>query len=223
MQVRPDLPPFRYLPSVYVASFTNPNLSGPEPDWTNHLTYFLTPDAIHGPANLQDLYLLLTRVVLPRLIIENRQWMQRMYLRYPDLGLDHPLRYDAFPNSAAGQQPMANIQVFPRAQLDHRPNVPLSFVAHVSPRPILRTTPTPDGRRFVEWLNTTPQPLVPGGAVPPQMGHRASELDQHLGLTEVTIRGLQMGALIRGTSRALTIFWWLSQCNTQLAQHFNPV
>jgi hypothetical protein len=166
------------------------------------------------------LYLLLTRVVLPNLIIENRQYIHVMYSRYPHISANHPLRYDAWENSAESEQNLAHIQVIPPVQSDHdhRPNIPLGFAANIHPRPIFRSTPTPDGGRFLQWLNANPQPLAPGHPVPAQMTHRASELDHHLAISELAIRGFQVGDLLRRTVRVLNIFWWLVRNNSEFEQ-----
>lgn len=214
-------PPYRDPQSFIIAALTNPDVNGREPDWGYYLTYHLTPNAIEGPANLQDLYLLITRFVLPRLIIENRRFQHVMYLRFPHLQVDHPLRYDSFGLTAEGQVPLNAILVTPRAPEvgDYRPNIPLNYVATVNVRPILRTTPTPDGSRFVEWLNSNPPPLSTAPFVPDQVHHRPSELDNHLAFPEATLRALPMGQLIQMTIRVLSIFWFLSQRNAQLGSH----
>jgi hypothetical protein len=38
----------------------------------------------------------------------------------------------------------------------------------------------PDSAKFIQWLNTTPNPLHPGMLVPTQMIHRRSEIDEHM-------------------------------------------
>jgi hypothetical protein len=214
-----EQPPYRDIPSIIVAAMTNPDIAAPEPDWTAILTYFLTRTPPHGLSNLQDLYMLLVRVVVPRAIIVNRHYMHVAYTRYPLSLMDNAIRYDAWGLTPMGRQHPGAIQVPFPAGADPRWVLPLHYTANIAPRSILRSRPTPDGNRFLQWLHDDPQPLNEHQPIPFQMAHQSSELDYHLTVPETTVRAMPIGELIRQTTRVLNIFWWLSGNNSQFREY----
>jgi hypothetical protein len=200
-------PPFRDTPSAILGNLFRPDLSRPEPNWNTLLHYFLTPAAKHGFANLQDLFLFIVRVVVPNAIIQNRRMMIEYFSTFPHASSTIQVRSDMWDNTQQAQMGIQNIQVtapLPSAT-DPRPNLPLNYSTQILDRSIFRNRMTPNGAQFLEWLVTS---VGPGQAT-----HRPGEIDQYLGIAESTIRGWTMEDLMRHTIRALSIFWWVNQCN----------
>jgi hypothetical protein len=211
--------PFRDVPSIFVVHLNRPDLSRPDPEWRHLLSFFVTPQAVHGFANLQDLYVLLVRVVLPNAIIKNRAYMLHLYTQYPGIPARNSLRYDGWGDTVKGKENPAHIQLVAPLQTGPRPNLDPMLRSNIPPRPIFRSRPTPDGAQFLHWLCTPPPPLIPGTPVPAQMMHRRSELDDHLCIPEVVLRALPLQDLMRRTIRALNIFWWLSGNNARFESY----
>ncbi|KAF2274035.1 uncharacterized protein EI97DRAFT_444327 [Westerdykella ornata] len=207
-------PPFRDVPSIIIAYLIRPELvpGGTEPDWMQYLSYFMRSQAVAGFGNLQDLHVLITRIVLPHAIIENRRHMEQLYTTFPDYPVQDRLRYDGWGETRRGQVNPAHIVIRPPIPIGPRPNLALSTVASIPQRAILRSFPTPDGAKFLEWL-TSPQSTAEGAAIPVQMTHRSSELDGYLTESEEQIRRLNLGDLMRRTIRVLNIFWWIKENN----------
>jgi hypothetical protein len=217
--------PFRDIPSIILAHLNQPPLYGPEPDWVALLSYFRTNQASHGFANLQDLHVFILRIVLPTAIRDNRRWMVKLYSWQMDLPVDCRLRYDAWNLSVKGRLHMAYIIIpdtLPFTNITdgdfykNHISIPNHQRQVHSPRPIFRSAMVPDSAKFIQWLNTTPNPLHPGMLVPTQMIHRRSEIDEHMLTTEEAIRQLNMGDLLRKTTRILEIWWFVSHNNASL-------
>ncbi|KAF2465648.1 uncharacterized protein BDR25DRAFT_318489 [Lindgomyces ingoldianus] len=208
--------PWRDVPSIIITHLQIPNpLSPPDPNWESLLRFFLTPQPnvpiSHGHGNLQDLYMLVTRIVIPNLIITNRVHIWDMYLTRGNLTTRCLLRYDAWDFLPRYQQQSPAVTK-PRLYGDRTGN----------PRAILRSYVTPDGDAFLAWLNAAPQlpPQWPVNTpIPSQMAHHPSvELDVYLHDSEDWIRGMDPRILLQRLERVLEMFWWLASNNARLEQ-----
>jgi hypothetical protein len=191
-------PPHRDIPSILIAHIGNPNTSGPEPNWITLLEYFSTSHALNGIENLQDLYIFLTCIAIPNAIIANRRLLLAFYTssRNQNAPQNIRLRYDSW----------ARTDYIPPSQ-----EQPTTFQPN-APRPILRSSMTPNGTNFIQWLQIPPT-TSPYTHVPSQMIHRPSQLDLWLGEDEGVVRRVHPKALLLRTARVLGLFWWLCGCN----------
>jgi hypothetical protein len=220
------VPPFRDVPSVLIGHLNRPNLTGPEPDWDSLLWYFVTKHATRGFSNLQDLQIFIVRIVLPRAVMMNREFMQEMYTRFPGLPLNCRLRFDSFTapdniNIAALANQMSGPHLHPDQRNNAQNVIPLNGTLDIPTRPIFRSQQNPNGTNFRQWLHLRPNPLVANGPVPGQLAHRPSELDQYLDVEETRVRSAPMEHLLRRTIRALNIFWYLAVNNAKFQQYKN--
>ncbi|KAF2243781.1 hypothetical protein BU26DRAFT_609109 [Trematosphaeria pertusa] len=189
--------PLRDVPSILLAHISRPDVYAAEPDWTSLMGYFLSKGR-QGYGNLQDLYVFITRFVLPLTIIDNRKMVLDMYLARRDLPSNIRLRYDAW-----------NINDHVRPDME-----PVSFPALDIPvRSVVPSDPTPNGTDFLQWLNMPPNTPL---SVPVQLQHRRSQLDLYLNEHESVIRRIVPGALLLRTARVLHLFWWLAGNNARL-------
>ncbi|KAF2791940.1 hypothetical protein K505DRAFT_376402 [Melanomma pulvis-pyrius CBS 109.77] len=189
-----NAPPFRDIPSVLIAHLNRPNVADAEPGWELLLRYFLGSQAHHGHGNLQDLYIFITRVALPNIIITNRRLLLAMYLARGDLPPECRLRYDSI--CAMGAPTLPTTTTAP----SNLPTTPT--------RPIFRSRPTPNGADFLAWLQMPPS-MQNDAPAPPQMAHRESGLDAYLIDDETAVRGLQAPVLLARTAEALRVWWWI--------------
>lgn len=212
--------PFRDTPTILLRIVKGPNLSGPEPNWDALLYFFsVTSMAPLGLANLQDFYLLVVRVIIPKQTIINRKYMHEAYAQLKDLPVQCRVRYDGWGDTIGGQTDPASIPVTPSNLPAGAPTPNLALSMYIAPRTIFRSRPTPNGLQFCKWLRTRPLELTPGAGVPSKIAHRVSELDHHLAYSEIQLRALNMEQLLRRTIRALNIFWWLAQNNDRLSRY----
>lgn len=194
-----NLPPYRNVPSVLLFHLSNPNTSSPEPHWEALLGFFGPDD--HQFGNLQDLYMFLTRIVIPNAIMDNRWFLFHLYSSNAQAPARIRLRYDAW----TGDSYMSPAAL---------PQTALKF----NVRSILRTTPTPNGINFMVWLNT---PLNAPSPVVQRMRHVQTELDYYLSDAEDAIRRIDYATLGLRTVWLLRIFWWLAGNNARLRQYKN--
>ena len=211
------LPPYRDVPSIIIRYLSLPvDPSAQEPEWERLLLHFLTPQALRGFENLQDLFVFVVRIVLPNMIIKNRRYMRLFYEQYPESPVRNRLRYDGWSETERGQEdPTSTRYLVPE-------DTPLSRTATINllQRPVMRSCPTPDGISFHHWLCTKPSPSRGhGNFAPRQMEHRHSELDAYLTMSEEGIRGMRLRGLLQSTIRVLQIFWWLA-CNNARFEHY---
>lgn len=209
-------PPHRDVPSDIMTTLHRPLLDQPEPDWAAALVYFLSPNASHGMENLQDLYLFLTRVVHPNLIVRNRHYLQDMYTAMPHLSIRMGLRYDEFDMTPESQVEIADIPVGISPSNPRRPNLPLDAITNIPQRSIFRAYPTPDGDRLLQILISGEIEVFQNIRNLLRLGHRPSEVDNHMTVAEAVVRRWNMGRLIQMVIRALEIFWYLAHCNDTL-------
>ena len=105
------------------------------------LNHLQMPNAIQPLSNLQDLHLWLVRVGIPNTVIDNCRFLLHFYVQNPTTSRATPLRYDD----------QAPIQTY----------IPLAKVTQtsspdaVSNHSVFRDYPTPDGSRFIQWLQTS--------------------------------------------------------------------
>ncbi|KAF2744640.1 hypothetical protein M011DRAFT_470239 [Sporormia fimetaria CBS 119925] len=230
-------PPFRDAPSVIIGHLSLPDHKQPEPDWVVFLAHYMrthreTGNGYQSVADLQYLFLLISRVLLPNAIVENRQLLLEVFTVYPGLQGYNRLRYDAFDNSPRGKDDVDSIHVVVAPSGgDHR-NLPFDYPVqekvqqplaldkrfHIPPRSIFASTTTPNGTDFVAWLIDSPLPLV-NGAELGQMAHQKSQLDIYMTLPEVELRALNLLQLVRRTTRLLQMWFWLTGNNVRLQQH----
>ncbi|ORY08449.1 hypothetical protein BCR34DRAFT_11343 [Clohesyomyces aquaticus] len=218
-------PPFRDVPSALVAHLTNPDPASVTPNWLQFLQHFFDRD--HGMGNLQDLYLMITRVLLPNQIIEMRQNFldleaanapqpsaQTMQLTRPISAQDMQIVYTrAWPVNPA-PAPTRQGQYIPAYR--DRPT-PTNTPALT--RPILRSYTTPDGAAFVNWLQTPIPPAHPPYNMSPVTPQ--TELAIYLMDDEAWIRDqnrLHPRSLAHRTRRVLEIFWFLAEKNQRVAR-----
>ena len=196
-------PPQRDIPSILIAHLGRPITSDPEPKWTELLNYFSTDRALQGMANLQDLYVFITRIAIPNTIITNRRLVLAFFTsnENQDAPQNIRLRYDSW----GGKDYLP---------LEREQPLPASFPL-ISPRPILRSGMTPNGNDFLRWLHLPPDAL-PQVRVPQQMIHRRTQLDLWLDENEAAVRRTHPRALLARTAKVLSMFWWLSGCNEAL-------
>lgn len=206
--------PFRNVPTSLIAPIQAPSLSGPEPGWDGHLQFFQTPEANkksqnQGVANLGDYRMFLATVVVPNLVLENRERFGQLMQANATLANQiQYIKYDQWNTSPHGQQNFNAIQVTPAAQMHSTTaNTPLTQVTPVANRKIFKLDPTPDGGQFISWLQNSPGPV-----------HQASEIDGLIQTTEVVARAWSLGDMTRNTIRLLQVMWWLQVCNAQLAR-----
>jgi len=189
------LPPFRSIPPDIIAAITTPEPNVYlEPDWRALLAHFESPNASYGLANLQDLYLWLTRVGIPNAIIDNRRFLLHFYLRNRNAPPNTTLCYDAYA-AIDTYTPLTNE---PRASPANR----------VPSHSIFASFPTPDGRRFSQWLRNDIFVPAPGHS-PAQLRHGVSVLDGYLDEDETALRQVERAALVERTVKVLRIYWWL--------------
>ncbi|KAF2260551.1 hypothetical protein CC78DRAFT_547392 [Lojkania enalia] len=205
--------PFRDVPSLLHTTILRPCVAEQvEPDWQQLLSYFRSPQARDGIANLQDLYILLTRVALPNTIIINRRLMLCLYMAKLDLGDRLGLRYDIWSLTPGGRSNPGDISL-------PSPGIPNPQFPNVPSRAIFAGLPTPDGSRFVHWLNQGPDLPPAHNSLPAQMQHHLGELDQYLVDEESLIRAMVPDNLLRRTARVLRIYWWVTWCNVRLTEY----
>ncbi|KAF1956985.1 hypothetical protein CC80DRAFT_491848 [Byssothecium circinans] len=188
-------PPFRDISSNIIGSLGNPQLHLAEPDWEQFLRYFAGRH--HGIANLQDLYVFLTRVALPNAVIINRRLLLQYFLANRNATPRIAVRYDAY-----------NWRNMPYIPL--RQERPTTFLPRVQNRPIFRSALAPNGTNMVRWLQTpmnTPPPEYP--PFPHQMIHRPSQLDMYLQENETDVRGIHPQNLTRRTVEVFHAWWWV--------------
>ena len=220
---------------IYFAHYHCPTLPDPSPQTSAHA-------ASHGHGNLQDLYIFITRVALPNMVIENRKCLLSMYLTRRNLPGAFPLRYDSY-NSHVSPSPNAphvptrppwannnlNGTTHPTQINTNRngtanpdpnatPRPAYKFPKHAT-RPIFRSLPTPNGQLFLQWLLAPPSTPYPHHPVPAQMMHRPSELDAYLADDEVQVRQMSSNELMAKTARVLRIWWWIVCSTAKLQGH----
>ncbi|KAF2744641.1 hypothetical protein M011DRAFT_479676 [Sporormia fimetaria CBS 119925] len=220
-------PPYRDVPSILLRDLTVPQLDGPEPDWMLYLSHYFSrfymrngKECLKEPhvnlANLQDLFILVARIVLPNQILENQKLLEEVYMTYPRLVGYNRARYDFFDSSPHGAEDPQTLPI--SVPTEPHPIVQLTFKWNVSPRSIMRALPTPNGTDFHEWLCTRPLPRVEGQEIV-QLAHRQSEMDQYLTVPEEQVRSLSLEQLLRRTTRILQMYWWVAGNNARLKNH----
>jgi hypothetical protein len=208
--------PHRDIPSILIAHIGNPETLDfktktlkLEPDWLELLEHFSSKRAMEGMANLQDLYIFITRLAIPNAIIQNRMLILAFYTDLRGAPQNIRLRYDAW----AGDNYIAPEQEQP---------LPDDF-QRIAPRPILSSGMTPNGTNFIQWLDhmLTVQldKPYPHSYTPPQQVHRITLLDPYLEENEASVRLMHPRALMHRTARVLNMFWWVCQCNAKLAYY----
>jgi hypothetical protein len=200
-----EYPPHRDMPSNIIGTLGAPELSLLEPPWTHYMTYFNNPP--HRFANLQDLYMYITRIALPNAIIINRRTLLLFYLGKGNNASPYiRLRYDEYGWKGVG---------YVRPEMEHR----ASFMPVLGSRPILRDLETPNGRDMMEWLRrpiSMPLGYANDHAVPYQIIHRPSQLDMYLQEEEDAIRRIHPESLVRRTEKVLGAWWCVMQKNVGL-------
>ncbi|KAF2003621.1 hypothetical protein P154DRAFT_519853 [Amniculicola lignicola CBS 123094] len=192
-----------------------------QPVWDGFLQYFfrqIPRPHPRGILNLQNLHLLLIRVLLPWAIIRNRELVLEMYLAAPTLSQRVSLRYDAWPDSYMGQMPFEPRR-FPVEFSDERAQ---------GYRPVFLwpPIPMPPPEPFLQWLNAPaiPPPILPYNpftdrVVVPAFVHRPSEIDIYLADREPEIRGMtpDTAYILRPrVLRVLQIYWFVCTNNSEL-------
>jgi len=186
-----------------IAHIGNPNLTAQEPDWERLLQYFSLGSANNGFGNLQDLYVFLTRVVVPNAIIANRRLLIELYTARRTLSPHLHLRYDACPTF--GGVPLTS-------EL-------LMATVNTPPCAVMATVPTPNGADFLAWLDAVPFVPPELRPVPVQLRHRRSHLDGYMNEDERHVRKVVPGSLAKRTAKVFHIFWWLTFANKRLNQY----
>ncbi|PSN73469.1 hypothetical protein BS50DRAFT_582999 [Corynespora cassiicola Philippines] len=136
------------------------------------------PPTHHGPANLQDLYVFLTRIAIPNAVIDNRRLFLELYSVQPELTSAITLRYD----------------MCPLADRIHRIQYVVPDVmfgpAIFRVRPIFRNIPTPDGTCVLEWLRVT---FSKNTTAMYQLTYRDGGIDGLLNEPERNVRAMEHG------------------------------
>ncbi|KAL5374785.1 hypothetical protein DPSP01_011714 [Paraphaeosphaeria sporulosa] len=195
-------PPQRDVPSIIVAHISNPQTSNAEPDWILLMNHFKEKRSLDGVGNLLDLYVFMTRLVLPNAIIQNRRLLHELYMEKRNLSPNIRFRYDYWHTHAPTYTP-------PSAQ-------PLDLIQSRPSRPVLRSVPTPSGQNFLQWLSlplNTPADKQP---CPNQLLHRPCHLDAYLNEDEGFVRRIRPEALLQRTAKVLSLFWWIAVQNAWL-------
>ncbi|CAE6996413.1 hypothetical protein P3342_000376 [Pyrenophora teres f. teres] len=193
---------FRTVNPSLISLLGVPNSTMPEPDWTTLVSYYLP--LAHGLANLQDLYILLTRAVLPNAVIENRRLLLYLHTDLVDtmyIPASLPLRWDTCPKIPLYISPAAE----DRHDLDT-----------IAPRPIfVAPMRTPDGNRFLTWLRER----IHGphaSRYPMQMDYTWCELEGWFDEDEREVRRMSGGVLVRRAVQVLEVWWWVVGANAKL-------
>ncbi|KAL1594533.1 hypothetical protein SLS60_010293 [Paraconiothyrium brasiliense] len=197
-------PPKRDVPSIVIAHLSNPQTQSPEPDWVLLMDHFRQDRCLDGPGNCQDLYVFVTRIVLPNVIIDNRRLLHELYMAKRTLSANVRFRYDYWHTHSTYTPPSAE----PLDATQSRPN-----------RPVLRSVPTPSGQNFQQWLSQPLNTPVHKRPCPGQLVHRPCALDGYLNEDEGVVRRVKPEALLQRTGKVLSLFWWVSAQNAWLKRY----
>ncbi|KAJ4359685.1 uncharacterized protein N0V89_000241 [Didymosphaeria variabile] len=198
-------PPKRDVPSIVIAYLSVPQTQGPEPDWVQLMDHFRQDRCLDGPGNCQDLYVFVTRIVIPNVIIENRRLLHELYMAKRTLSANVRFRYDYWHTHDATYAPPS---AEPLNAFQTRPN-----------RPVLRSVPTPSGQNFKQWLAQPLNTPVHKQPCPGQLMHRPCALDGYLNEDEGSVRRIKPEALLQRTGKVLNLFWWISAQNACLKRY----
>ncbi|KAL5395084.1 hypothetical protein PMIN06_006481 [Paraphaeosphaeria minitans] len=198
-------PPQRDVPSIIIAHISKPQTSNAEPDWIPLMNYFQGNRCLDGTGNLQDLYVFMTRLILPNAIIHNRRLLHELYMEKRTLSPNLRFRYDYWHTQASTYTPLAAEAFEP---VPSRPT-----------RSVLRSVPTPSGQNLLHWLSlalNTPPHKQP---CPDQLVHRPCHLDAYLDEDEGLVRRMRPEALLQRTAKVLSLFWWVAAQNAWLEMY----
>ncbi|KAF2449355.1 hypothetical protein P171DRAFT_469425 [Karstenula rhodostoma CBS 690.94] len=217
-------PPRRDVPSIIIAHISNPQTSNTEPDWIVLMNHFKESRCLDGVGNCQDLYVFMTRLVMPNAIIDNRRLLHELYMEKRTLSPDVRFRYVSFwPSFTRPVLTLANA-VLPSYDYWHThatsytpPSAePLEAVQSRPTRPVLRSVPTPSGQNFLQWLSMPMNTPADKQLCPNQLVHRPCHLDAYLNEDEGHVRRIRPEALLQRTAKVLSLFWWLKAQNAWL-------
>jgi hypothetical protein len=203
-------PPHRDIPSIIFAYIQHPPVTGEEPNWPQLFEYFNSRRASDGHNNLRDLYIFMTRVAIPRAVVQNRNHLLSLYLTRPNLTPRLRVRWDTWDFAPQAKRPTGIV--------DYNANNPYVNTRNLhlnQPRSIFRAIQTPDGNSFVQWLHSR-MPAPEGRSTPVQMMHQVSELDKYLNDDELHVRNMLPTQLFNRTVRVFNIWWFLMRCNSLL-------